>query len=293
MPSKSWRIRRRKQDIAAALTHLANGGFRRCSYLIEDRQGHAAPAVAGKSYFLSLFFEGRVADYGNAEDVTAAAALLATFHHHAEGLCIPAYPGRDKWGVWPEMIAKKRGELVQWGEEALWRPQRDRFDRLFLRHLPHYLEETDASLHRFAASRYDTIWREEAAQGGFCHHDLAHHNVLITSASPVLIDFDYAIADIRGHDIANFLLKILKENDWEEDLAAAALETYDRQNPLRSGELEVILAILRFPQDFWQVGLARYGENIVPHDRCESKLERWTREKTLRCRGLSRLEAHL
>lgn len=276
--------------IAAALNHLYEAGLRKYSYLLPARGGCLAPSDGAVSYFLSPFFQGREANYGDRRDVAATASLLAAVHRAAAGFRGPDYSGRIKWGNWPQMIEEKGRELTTFGQEVKAKREQDRFDRLFLRYLPLYEEDLQLAAAQFAASDYRALAAAERERGGFCHHDLAHHNFLLTAAGPHLIDFDYAIADIRCHDIANFLLKIMKENNWDERLAVTALAVYDHENPLLPQEGAVIKAILRFPQDFWQVVFARYREHIVHPTRCESKLQRWTRGYALRRRALSRLD---
>ncbi len=44
----------------------------------------------------------------------------------------------------------------------------------------------------------------------FCHHDLAHHNILINKEEVYFLDFDYAVIDLKVHDICNFINKAIK-----------------------------------------------------------------------------------
>ena len=71
-----------------------------------------------------------------------------------------------------------------------------------------------------------------------------------------------------------------------------ALEQYDKVSPFSGEEPKLILEMLRFPQDFWQVAIARYMEkNREP--RLERKLEHWVMRRAHRKRALDTLASML
>jgi CotS family spore coat protein len=110
----------------------------------------------------------------------------------------------------------------------------------------------------------------------FCHHDFAHHNVLIGENHTVsVIDFDYAICDVRAHDIASLILRNMKHTGWDGRTAQFILRAYDQTSKLMKGETDLIYGMLRFPQDFWEAGYFYYVERNRPPEVLEKRLRKW------------------
>jgi Ser/Thr protein kinase RdoA (MazF antagonist) len=101
-----------------------------------------------------------------------------------------------------------------------------------------------------------------ARRGGLCHHDLAHHNVLLTAAGPALVDFDCVLADLGLHDLANLLRRLLRLAEWDPAPGRAVLAAYRELRPFGEGEAAALLPLLRFPEEAWQTGHQYYAENL-------------------------------
>lgn len=268
--------------IIGAMDHLSAKGFTSFNQIIPDIDQEKIIVREEKSYFLSAKLPGGESDYQDPVKVKACAEFLAGFHQAAQGYKPQnPYPGRVKWGSWPLMIEEKRQDLNRFLEYA---GQKTSFDCCYRRFAPFFAEEMVKTGEFFKASQYPKICQEEKTRGGFCHHDLAHHNFVMADAVNI-IDFDYAIADIRCHDLANFLSKIMKANNWSTTIAWEALTAYDKKNPLKKEEPKILKAMLQFPQDFWQCGLARYGEqDFSEHN--EKKLRRLLKQRNQRFEAL-------
>ena len=89
----------------------------------------------------------------------------------------------------------------------------------------------------------------------FCHHDLAHHNILINVQQVYFLDFDYAVVDLRVHDLCNFINKAIKNFAYDIEKCHSIINEYISINPLEHGEMKVLYGMLSFPEDFY--GIAR------------------------------------
>lgn len=269
-----------------AMNHLETMGFYSYNRIVKTDDGASTVSFNGRCFFMAKEILGEPPSFSSPEDAGAVGAFLAMFHRAAKGYHPRSpYPGRIKWGKWPEILMKKCDEMETF--ETI----NDRFSLIYRRHLPYFLEDARQSAVFFRGRSYLDQWQKEKKEGGFCHHDMAHHNFL-QGENLSLIDFDYALADIRCHDVAQLLLKILKENRWDCRCAFKALEGYDHITPFSAAEPQLISAMLRFPQDFWQVAFARYVENNK-EPRLERKLEQWVLRRTRRKQALKTLAAVL
>jgi CotS family spore coat protein len=101
----------------------------------------------------------------------------------------------------------------------------------------------------------------EVENRGVCHHDFAHHNVLIEKDGSVnLIDFDYTILDTHLHDLSSLLIRRMKNGKWDVENALFILNSYNSIYKVENDDIEIMCAFMEFPQDFWQVGIQYYWE---------------------------------
>lgn len=277
--------------IYAAMEHLAAQGFDRINRMIITQNAYPFVEYNGKRYFLSRWIMGREADYNQKKDLKIAARTLAELHQSSKGFIPPYFEGRIKWGSWPANMLSKMEELLKFKEQVSRKSIKNQFDQVFLAHVDYYVEEAKRALETLIKEDYERVNRKEAENHYFCHHDYANHNVIIDrSGQGHVIDFDYCISDIRCHDVASLMLRVMKRSKWNYKKALYALKSYDRVRRVSSCEAGVISALLRFPQDFWQVAFAYYVEKNQPRERLERKIKYWVMEKEPRKNSLKRLK---
>ncbi|MFA9397259.1 MAG: CotS family spore coat protein [Clostridiaceae bacterium] len=85
------------------------------------------------------------------------------------------------------------------------------------------------------------------------HHDLAHHNIIIKSEEAYFIDFDYAILDLKVHDICNLINKTVKNFGFDIEKAKLIINEYNSICKISQDELEVLYGMLYFPYDFYSI----------------------------------------
>lgn len=276
--------------IYGAMEHLAAHGFPRINRIIPTKNYYPYAEYEGKRYALSRWIKGREADYARKKDLKIAAQTLALLHKASEGFAPPPWDGRIKWGTWPDSMREKMEELQDFKDQVSAKYQRTLFDHIFLTHVDYYILECQKALNLFEKGEYDKVNEKDALKQCFCHHDFAYHNVIIDEKGRGnVIDFDYCISDIRCHDLASLMLRVLKRSGWNEKQAIIALKNYHKVRSVSAKERGVIEILLRFPQDFWQVAFAYYVEQNQPTERLLRKIKTWVLDKPLRERGLSKL----
>ncbi|MGM9567843.1 MAG: CotS family spore coat protein [Clostridia bacterium] len=279
--------------ITDAMTYLSQKGFHRFNEVVPTTEGKPTGKYKDCFTLLTKELHGRVPSYKKTDDMIAVTACLADLHHAARYFIpIHRYEERIKWGTMTDTIDQGRKDLILFRQRLTDKKKKSDFDTAFLEYCDFFIDESEqasASLKIF----YPRLCEEMTGFGGFCHHDPAHHNFLIDrQGKAAVFDFDYAIADLRAHDVASFLLKILKTNHWDIEPALIALHTYETLFPLSSMEKEFIYRLLTYPYDFHHAAYARYEENNFTR-RIEKKLFRLIREKELRENLLKKIRPFL
>ena len=126
------------------------------------------------------------------------------------------------------------------------------FDNKVSKEIDGYIELGKKSLEGLKKTAYLDLCNEEN-KITICHHDLAYHNILINEEKAYFVDFDYAILDLKVHDLCNFINKVEKNFDFDIEKAKLILEEYSKESDLDSRELEVLYYLLMFPHDFYSI----------------------------------------
>lgn len=245
------------QFIQSALIHLVRTGFPVLP-LIPVRSGYLSTRVQSTQFILLPWFDGREADFNRMGELMFGTKLLARLHR-SSGFHPDSVPqNRHLWGAWSQRFTTRLDQMSEFLQIAADR--KPIFDRLYRRHAPEFIQQAYLAIEALNISPYMTICAMEQNQAYLCHHDFSDRNILLRPDSCSLLDFDYCLCDLRLHDLANLILRILRHDQWQPERPFFILKVYHRQFPLTPNHLRVLHAFLQWPQDFWQVGLQYYVE---------------------------------
>ena len=243
-----------------------------------------ADESANREYFLMNYAEGRVADFTDAQQLRAVAEALAKLHDQSRGFYCSCFADRNKIGKFADYVNVKINDMKKWQRRLEQKEQLCYFDFLYLSHAESEIERSLAvaeSLNGY----YDPLAAEYESRGGICHHDLAHHNILLKPDGKgyqvAFVDFDYTIADIFVHDLASILLRIAKANGYNGEQPLIFLREYEKTMAIGERERRLLWDYLRFPQVFWQLGLSFYEEVPCLDDSNKKRTRRGRLDKRL------------
>jgi CotS family spore coat protein len=272
----------------AAMRHLKERGFL-VPGVIRTRDGEEYVELGGVKYFVMEWLDGRESDYSHVYDLALSARGLARFHERTQGFEPPHCPGKEQWGTWTGHFLERIEELRDW--TVLAEQGGTLFDRMFAEEAAYCIHEASRAVELLLSSKYEEISKLEHEQRGFCHHDTAHHNILIRPDKKIgLIDFDYAICDIRAHDLASLILRNMKSVKWDARTAYFIVKSYFEVATPHSGEERLLHAMMRFPQEIYEAGYFQYVEKNRPANFLESRLRKWCEVKVRRERVLQEFE---
>lgn len=209
-------------------------------------------------YVVLNLVDGREADYQNPIDLNMAAKALCRLHIASRGMgSVPVQ--RDNLYSWIPSFEKKAADLMKFKEIAEFHEIKSGFDRLYLDYMDIFYKDALESIRLLKASNYYKLCDYTAEERGICHHDLAYHNLIIDRDNNVhFLDFDFCILDLRVHDLANLIVKSIKNCNWDMEKARGVVENYCSIERLNSDEVEVLYDFLVFPQDFYDISKCYY-----------------------------------
>lgn len=250
--------------VYGAKEHLIKNQFENIDryYLNGDQEPYAL--VNEDLYTLSQWIHGRECDFHNIEEVIKAAKTLANLHKSSIDYEPPENSKlKSDLERWPHLMEKRVKSFDKMWDMARKKGTKSEYDLSYMRNMEFYRELGNRAKRVLASSKYDFVCQKTEEDKIFCHHDYTYHNIIIDDKENYnVIDFDYCKREIRSYDIANFMIKVLKRNNWDLDFAKAILKAYDEEWALYEEEYRIIFAFLLFPQRFWRLA-NRYYYNEV------------------------------
>lgn len=210
----------------------------------------------GGIYVVLDLIEGRECLFENPIDLKKVVEGLAKYHSAAQNIKMN-FGQRNNLNKLISRYKHKIRDLENYKKIASMHYNKSEFDSIYLEYADYYIGCSRAALEKILSSSYKELCDSKRT---LCHHDLAHHNILIGNDDNVyFIDFDYAVIDLPYHDISNLITKAAKNNGWCPDILDIIIETYKGINGLTIDELEVLYGFMLFPLDFYEISSGYYA----------------------------------
>ncbi|MCY6958738.1 CotS family spore coat protein [Clostridium brassicae] len=238
------------------IEYIRRNGFNRIFRFVRTRDNKIYVKHNKNVYCLMDLIDGRESEYTNPIDVGIASRGIGELHRACEGF---KCKNRDRYacGNLLENFKRKLHEMDLFKNLALLAQDKTEFDEIFLHELDDYKIQMENSISILENSSFYKLCSEEDKKV-LCHHDLAHHNILIKDDEAYFIDFDYSIIDLKVHDLCNFINKVGKKTGYDIEKAENIIKNYNMVNKLDKNELEVLYGMLVFPYDFYDISKNYY-----------------------------------
>lgn len=219
-----------------------------CPY-VEDETG---------LYVVLDIIDGRECIFENPIDLKNVSKHLAKLHRAGENI-ETFHEKRFKAGKILEKYNDALNDLKRFKEIASMHVNKKDFDKLYLSYADYYIACLYSAIESIKLSQYMKYSRNKYV---LCHHDLAHHNIIIDEKNEVhFLDFDYSLIDLPMHDISNMAIKSIKHNRWDIDIVKTILKSYGEEKPLSRDEIDILYGYLSFPKDFYDISTNYYYRN--------------------------------
>ena len=250
--------------VYAAKEHLMNNGFPRVDKYNLNVDQNPYAIVNEDLYTLSDWIEGRECDFHIKEELVNAARNLAYMHIASKGYEPPENSKlKTDLGRWHHLMEKRIKAFDKMRDMARKSNKKTDFDLNYIKSMEFFKDTGRKAMKILDESDYLELCRCAEEEKGFCHHDYTYNNIVIDKNNEFnIIDFDYCKREIRVFDISNFMIKVLKRNDWNIEFAQLIIDSYNEVDTLKEEEYMVLYAFLLFPQRFWRLS-NRYYYNEV------------------------------
>ncbi|AAK80850.1 CotS family spore coat protein [Clostridium acetobutylicum] len=244
--------------VLAAVNYIKNENeFNRIIDFNKTQSGEYYCIKNGDLYCVMDMIEGKECEFSNPVDLSISSFGLGQLHSASEGFRYSKIASKNICGKMIKGFKRKKEEVNFLKKMVNLYESLNEFDEIFIKNVDYYLEQIDKSIDIMNKSQYYKLCSEED-KIVLCHHDLAHHNIIIKDEEAYFIDFDYAIIDLKVHDLSNIISKAAKVFNYSIDNSKIIISNYCKSNTLSKNEMEVLFGMLSFPEDFYEIVKSYY-----------------------------------
>ena len=248
--------------IISAIKHLQGNGFDKIPSILKTNTGADYISLESEFAYLTEWIPSRVSNYDNPLELAKVAQKLGELHRCSKGFKITQdMKPRIGWGNWIKVFSTRCDEIRDFEKRIRQKAHKSEFDKIYLSEIEKQLIIAEKAIKEIKLADYYNLMYREIFSAGFCHHDYAHHNVLIDNYNNInIIDFDYCILDTHLHDLCSLLIRAMKYDKWDNKKADLIIDNYQNEFEVSKAEKKLMKGFIRFPQSFWQIGLQYYWE---------------------------------
>ncbi|MPQ43002.1 CotS family spore coat protein [Clostridium tarantellae] len=248
--------------IISAIKYLQRRNFSYLPKIINTVDNKDFIKINSNFAYLTPWINCRECDYDNPVDLKNAATKLGELHKCSEGFNLDKnMKPRIGWFKWIEIFETRGKEILDFKHRIFQKAYKSEFDLIYLNILDKEIKRVENSIIHLKESNYYEKMKLEVMKKGFCHHDYAHHNVLIDNFQQFyIIDFDYCILDSKLHDLSSICVRSMKEGKWDINKFILILNGYFKSNFIENKDIKLMASFMEFPQAYWQLGIQYYWE---------------------------------
>lgn len=230
--------------------------FNRVVNFLKNKDGNIYTIWNGDMYCIMDVVDGKECNFNNPIDLTYASKSLGEMHRASQGFKTDL-TGKYNNGKIIDTFNRRIQEMEFFKNIVGIHENKNEFDEIFIKDVDYYIDQIKNSIDMLNDAGYYKLCSEDD-KIVVCHNDLAYHNILINGGEAYFIDFDYAIIDIKVHDLCNFINKVIKNFAFDISKAEIIIENYCKTNTLDKREMKILDAMLNFPYDFYTISRDYY-----------------------------------
>lgn len=217
-------------------------------------------SVGGETYTAAHAVRGREVELTDWADMARVLSATARWHLSARHLPLPAEARPPAPVPLTEYFAKQDAALSAMAKQVRRQARLSDFDVLFIKNNAFYSQQVKSALQALAESDYLRWYERAQAHGHVCHRLLKEENLPLYNERVYITQYEEAAVDTQLTDIAALIRRYVQRAGQQAAPIGRLLETLDRVEPLPSGALRILQALLQFPWHFMKITAQYYSK---------------------------------
>ncbi|MBZ9624269.1 CotS family spore coat protein [Clostridium sp. FP2] len=211
-------------------------------------------------FYLTEWLEGCECDLTDIDEAVNCTKLLAEFHNKLNKIDHNKIHIGRNLNNWPKIFASNLNNLEKFKKIIISKRIKNDFDVLFLGGIDNFYNRGLLAINMINKSQYYKLSKVANDGKTICYKDFYNQNIIKKEGEYFITDLDSIIIDLQISDLGTLIRRLMfkKSYGWNFDFAKALIEAYNSINKLCKEDLEIMFALIIFPQKFWRLGYRRY-----------------------------------
>lgn len=257
------RIRKGRRNVkngSILADELIKNDFEHITKYIRTKNGELF--IKYKKYYFYAFewIDGEKININDINDVAMSAKLLAEFHIAASKIDMHKLKLKSNLKNWPLIFNNNLSELDKFKRIIERKKVRNEFDIAYENVIDDFHYRGMLALNLLNNSDYYEMSREASHNITICHDDFYCHSITRKNDEYYITNLNKIIIDLQINDLGKYIRHIMFKRGykWDFNKAKEIIESYNSVRKLTKSEVEVMLALIVFPQKYWKLGNRRY-----------------------------------
>jgi CotS family spore coat protein len=223
-------------------------------------------------FYLTQWLEGTECDLNNIDEVVSCTKLLAQFHKVSNEIDHDKVHIRNNEVDLPRTFARDLNDIEKFKRIIIGKRVKNEFDILFKENIENFYNRGMLAVNTLMESKYYKLSKTAKDKQIICYNSLYYKNITKLNGEYFITDLDNIIIDLEISDLGKLIRKLMFEKTygWDFNVAKVLIEAYNSINRINKEDLEIMLALIIFPQKFLELGKKRF-----------TKQKKWSETKYL------------
>lgn len=133
--------------------------------------------------------------------------------------------------------------------------KKNEFEQIALGAIDQFYDEASEAGACIKSQRFDARFERMEQTNELVHGSYNYHNVFLDAdgSENSVTNFEKCHNDCQVADLYQFLRKVMEKHDWDINIAYRLVDEYDKLKPLDDDDLDMLAAMLSFPEKFWKI----------------------------------------
>ncbi|MBK5240520.1 MAG: CotS family spore coat protein [Clostridium sp.] len=223
-------------------------------------------------FYLTQWLGGAECDLGNIDEVINCTKTLAKFHKASTEIDHDEVHIRNNAMNLPRTFTRDINDIEKFKRIIVGKRVKNEFDILFLENTENFYDRGMCALNMLMKSEYYKVAKAAKDKQIICYNNIYYKNIIKVDGEYFITDMDSIIIDLEISDLGKLIRKLMfkKAYGWDFNVAKVLIEAYNSINRISKEDLEIMLALIIFPQKFLELGEKRF-----------TKRKKWSETKYL------------
>ena len=99
----------------------------------------------------------------------------------------------------------------------------------------------------------DELCEKTISENRIIHGSYNYHNIFFSRENIITSNFEKSAVGLQMTDLYDWIRKIMEKNGWNCELGVSIVEEYIKKRESEPGEMEVLHALLLYPEKYWKL----------------------------------------